>query len=265
MPSRTLLFVGLLAAAVGGPYLLTRQKADPVTRPVSRDGQPQTPESPSLLARIGRWMRSPPGGTESERPHQDPFASLPEFGSVGERAAEQWAAGRPLQPAERTGPPGVPVTELLRFDISPDWVRDQWTEIGGQYPDAGLLAIRVPIVTGTAPEDIAGSLTYFFDRQHRVQRIRLHGYTGDVRVLSQFVQERFGLKPYASIEPLLLLAFRAKRPVGVMRVQLSSSRAARATTAKYLVDLELNAPGKESQLSETMLQTLHEMRKSSVF
>ena len=38
-------------------------------------------------------------------------------------------------------------------------------------PQFALAGLRVPLVTGTQIDDLAGSLTYYFDRTDQVQRI----------------------------------------------------------------------------------------------
>ena len=46
------------------------------------------------------------------------------------------------------------------------------------------------LVTGTAEDDLAGSLTYYFDARQQVQRIVFEGTTGDARKLIRFLVSR---------------------------------------------------------------------------
>ena len=68
---------------------------------------------------------------------------------------------------------GAPVTDLrevMRFDISPSWVIERFTRVSTVLADVRLKALRVPIVTGTRVDDLAGTLTYYFDGSGKVQR-----------------------------------------------------------------------------------------------
>lgn len=90
--------------------------------------------------------------------------------------------------------PTVQLEGLLRFDISPRWVIENWPYVATTRGDGGLDGLRVPVVTGTQPHDVAGSLTYYFDQQQQVQRIALDGVVGDERQLVAVVTRLFQLQ-----------------------------------------------------------------------
>lgn len=79
--------------------------------------------------------------------------------------------------------PSPQLSEVFRFDITPAWVTSRWNEVTLGMADVGLSGHRVLLVTGPRPEDLAGSLTYYFDGDQVLKRIRFEGVTGDPRPL----------------------------------------------------------------------------------
>ncbi len=91
-------------------------------------------------------------------------------------------------------PPTVGMAEAFRFDITPAWVLSRWPRVSAGLAELSLQGYRVPLVTGTAEDDLAGALTYYFNPRQQVQRITFHGTTGNSQRLIQLVvtQYRFG-------------------------------------------------------------------------
>lgn len=81
--------------------------------------------------------------------------------------------------------------QVLRFDVTKEWVCQNWTRKSTGATDVGLLAIRVPLVMGTQMTSLAGSLTYFFDDRGQVQHISFHGKTGDSTPLVQLLTQSY--------------------------------------------------------------------------
>jgi hypothetical protein len=105
------------------------------------------------------------------------------------------AASAALEPPERP-PHDVPIHDLadvLRFDLTPDSVVSRWPRVSAGLAHLELQGYRVPLVTGTAEDDLAGALTYYFDPRQRLDRITFHGTTGNPRRLVDLVTSRFGL------------------------------------------------------------------------
>lgn len=103
-----------------------------------------------------------------------------------------------------SSPDRIPLAELaevLRFDVSPRWVMDRWPRVSAGLSQLQLQGYRVPLVTGTAEDDIAGSLTYYFNPRQQVQRITLQGSTGDGRKLVQLLVSRFGFARRLTNDP----------------------------------------------------------------
>jgi hypothetical protein len=124
------------------------------------------------------------------------FAATP--GSAGAAAATPGAPAAKAgaaSPASSSSPTGIPfagLVEVLRFDVSLDWVMNRWPRVSAALAQLQLQGYRVPLVTGTAQDDLAGSLTYYFNPRQEVQRITFHGTTGDARKLVELLTSRYG-------------------------------------------------------------------------
>ena len=96
--------------------------------------------------------------------------------------------------ARRPGdtPTQVDLAEVLRFDVTPGWVMQRWPWISSGLSQLQLQGYRVPLVTGTQVDDLAGSLTYYFNAAQRVQQITLEGTTGDATKLLRLLVGRYG-------------------------------------------------------------------------
>jgi hypothetical protein len=81
--------------------------------------------------------------------------------------------------------------QVLRFDVTKEWVCQNWTRKSTGPTDVGLLAIRVPLVMGTQMTSLAGALTYFFNDQGQVEHISFHGKTGDSMPLVQLLTQTY--------------------------------------------------------------------------
>lgn len=92
--------------------------------------------------------------------------------------------------------PTIDLSSLFRFDVSKSWVTSRWDRISTSPAQDGLHGMRVALVTGTNSWDLHGALTYFFDANHRVQRITYRGWTGDASRLLQVMQQQHGLRPH---------------------------------------------------------------------
>jgi hypothetical protein len=83
-------------------------------------------------------------------------------------------------------------TEILRFDVTPGWVVARWPRVSTGLAELQLQGYRVPLVTGTSEDDLAGALTYYFNHQQHVQRITFQGSTGDYRRLTTLLTTYYG-------------------------------------------------------------------------
>lgn len=110
--------------------------------------------------------------------------------------------------SSRASPADAPLldlAEVLRFDRSPDWIVGQWPRVSSGLGQLQLQGYRVPLVTGTAQDDLAGALTYYFNPRQQVQRITFHGTTGNARKVVGLVTSRFGLARRLTNDPSVFL------------------------------------------------------------
>lgn len=89
-------------------------------------------------------------------------------------------------------PTEVDLADVFRFDVTPGWVMQRWPWISAGLSQLRLQGYRVPLVSGAAYDDLAGSLTYYFNAQQRVQRITFQGNTGDPNKLLRLLISRYG-------------------------------------------------------------------------
>lgn len=161
MASRPVLFLGVLAAAVAVPYVL-------LDKNLSQTAKAQ-------YERVAGRFRGAGGSTA---------ASDPALSTVAVDANQAIAPAA----AEAT------LEEAFRFDVTPQWVTTRWPRVSTVQGDLEQLGMRVAYASGTRPDDVAGSLTYYFDKHHQLQRITFVGITGDHRRLMAVLLGGFRLK-----------------------------------------------------------------------
>ncbi|MCC7083862.1 MAG: hypothetical protein IT427_02515 [Pirellulales bacterium] len=92
--------------------------------------------------------------------------------------------------------PLVDMNEAFRFNITPQWIISRWPRVTSGLPEPKLHGMRVALITGLLPDDLAGALTYYFTPTQQVARLTFSGTTGDPRRFVAFVKERFGFQPF---------------------------------------------------------------------
>ena len=176
MFSRPILFVGVLIAAVAVPYVLFD---DNLAKTAS-----------------AQWTRL---WGKSSQDKADPPADWTRLTSGG--------PGATLPPTL-----GATIEEIFRFDVRPQWVTSRWSRVSTVLGDAKQLGMRVAVVSGTRPDDVAGSLTYYFDEHHELQRITFTGMTGDSRRLLAAVVTPNGLKSQPTTDAAYYVSGDPKKP-----------------------------------------------------
>lgn len=90
--------------------------------------------------------------------------------------------------------PAVAIEEAFHFEITKAWVAQRWSRISMVHGDLDHLGMRVAWVSGIQPDDVAGSLTYYFDQHHQLQRITFTGQAVEPRRLLAAVIPAFHLQ-----------------------------------------------------------------------
>lgn len=166
--------IGVLVAAALGPYFLFESEAGTAAR-----------NSLGSLVGLSSSGESVPGGwfTSSSSNETGAVSGYwnangvdPSGANVEDSSASQWGES----------PQITSLREVLRFDVTPTWVMQRFPRVSTVHSDLQLDGMRVPLITGTQPTDLAGTLTYYFDSYQRLQRVNVHAVTGDP---SRFVAE----------------------------------------------------------------------------
>jgi hypothetical protein len=211
---RTLLYGAGLAVVLGGPLSLFTDHETP--------------------ARLWRQISGSFRTSAAEKaPEQSDPAALP--------VAAMPPIGSPLH--DNLPPPSL--DEALRFDATVDWVTRRWPRVSTGLPHLQLQGYRVPLVTGSALSDVAGSLTYYFNAQQQVQRITLRGTTGDPRALAALAVERFGFVRRLTNDPGLALyeiVDANNRLTGELKIRTARVVRASQPYAKYEIDFSMDRP-----------------------
>ncbi|MBN2476740.1 MAG: hypothetical protein JXB62_19170 [Pirellulales bacterium] len=167
---------------------------------------------------------------------------------AGDAGATASDAEQPVDPGTPTGVEGPRVqdlAEVLRFDVTSDWILRRWPRVSTGLAHLRYQGYRVPLVTGTQATDLAGSLTYYFDPQQKVQRITFYGTTGDARQLVNLLTTRYRFTHRLANDPGLAL-YEAKsasgRPSGVLSVTSAGIIKASDPHRKFEVELVIERP-----------------------
>jgi hypothetical protein len=140
------------------------------------------------------------------------------------------------------GGPIYDLREVLRFDISPDWVTSRFSRVTTVLADTELEGLRVPLVTGIGPTDLAGSITYYFDASGKLQRVMLHAFTGDASRVVATMTQHYGLQAEPSLDAGVYTRRWNATPVHFLRLTRAPVVYSDALHHKLTVYLELNQP-----------------------
>jgi hypothetical protein len=171
--------------------------------------------------------------TSSQPASSDPVAAIEQAAAAAINPTPALAAGPKAAPAT------VPLAEAIRFDATPEWVTARWPRISTVAGEPSHLGLRVAFVSGTQPSDVAGSLTYYFDQKHELQRITLLGVTGDESQLVQLAVGHFGLRPTETVDRGLYYGGDVNEPTSSLRVANLPVITAEAPNARVQVALDL--------------------------
>jgi len=234
---RRLLLPTALVAAIAGPVLMTKDFAD-VRSDVASFWKSDSAKS--------KKSSDPYGVNELKKYAQ------PSSGKEGGETVSRPIAGAPV---ENLG-------DVLRFNITPDWVMYHWPRVTTQLSDLHLEGLRVPLLTGTKQHDLAGSLTYYFDNQQVLQRITFSGHTGDESKLVQLVTDKCGLRPVPSLYRGLYLAKWGGKPRSALRIKHAAVVETGLPNLQLEIELELNRPRRGYKLSQAFARSLDEEQQA---
>lgn len=242
MLGRTGTFLVAMGAAIGGPYLLNNSAVGKKVkdagagwiRPAQGEGSDQFAADAEDTA---GWL----AGEADEAPAGGASALSAEQLAAHHAGVDQLTTAAP-EPAV-AGP--VDMSEALRFEIDPAWVLGHWPRVSTRLAQLDLEGLRVPWVSGTQDDDLAGSLTYYFAPNERLQRITFFGTTGDGRKLVALLSTLHGFQRQESEDPrLYLYQVRGKdKAVSELRIWPADVVRADEPRARFNVALWIERPG----------------------
>jgi hypothetical protein len=215
--SRLFIIAALLGVTIGLPYVLDR---------LTSKGAPGTSSPPPLSA----TSIVPASGTSPDaQVHANPLLGPGAFGA---------------NTVQLEGTRFQSVEQVLRFDITKEWVYQNWSRKSTGPTDVGLFAVRVAVVTGTHLGAVAGSLTYFFNAYGQVEHISLRGRTGDTSPLVSFLMRTYGFQwSPAPVGEQILQVKRGERIQSELRTRPESVVSNSSPHSSIAVELELARPG----------------------
>lgn len=176
-----------------------------------------------------------------------PTASGPtafEADRTAQQSAALLARGGPTAPPPSQTPP-VSLEEAIRFDVTKNWVLGHWPRVSTRLSQLELEGYRVPLITGTHEGAVAGSLTYYFNKEQKLQRIILMGKTGDTRPLVTLVTGKFGFTRNLTDDPGLYLyqvKHRRNKAESELRIRAADVVEAMQPFERYTVALWIERP-----------------------
>lgn len=111
--------------------------------------------------------------------------------------------------------------------------------------DKGQQGVRVALVTGDQLDDLAGSLTYWFDHRGRTCRIQFEGVTGDPGRLTSYVMRAQRMSPRGVPVNALFVRDGRAGPRHVLHISRPRVVNLKTLYGRYQVALELNISGQQ--------------------
>jgi hypothetical protein len=226
--SRLTMIAVVLGIAIGMPYLASKKsKSD------ASPAAPSAATTPPIQG--GAITTTPPPSTT----HAEP-AKLPAPGPGSLINAS---------PAPTAGSQIRAIEQVLRFDLTKDWVYRTWERKSTGPTDVGLFAVRVPLVTGTHIAALAGSLTYFFNANGVVEHISFRGRTGDTTQLVNFLVRTYEFeRAGTAVGEQLYQVKRGRRVHSELRTRPESVLWTTSPHRNIAVELELAHPSSKRVL-----------------
>ena len=227
-------FYGLLVAALVGPFAL-------LDKNMLGNLWSKLPSLASLTEKQPAAEKSAASGSEQTQPGGSgaEVSTVASFGSTS---------------GSNLGATPCDIPEAFRFDVSPQWITSRWPRVTTVLAETDLQGLRVPLITGSRPDDLAGSLTYYFDKKHQVQRIAFQGNTGDERRLVAFLTQYYSLKPVPALGAGLYMTKVHGKPLSTLHLTWPPVVASDKPTNRCEIVLELNRPdtGASPQVQELL-------------
>jgi hypothetical protein len=225
MGSRPIMVATLLGASVGVPYVMSQSSQTPKAAPSSS---------------VSRY----PGTLASGVPTVPALLASQSQVAGGKGVATPAGNPRPVE-----GVRFHSLGEVFRFDVTKEWIYSYWPRKSTGLADPELFGVRVPLVTGTGLSDLAGSLTYSFNRENQVQHISFSGRTADTTQLIQFLTTTYKFERRDALAGEQLYQVGSDDHVqSELRTRPDPVLYSTSPHGSFAVALELERPGSERYL-----------------
>ncbi len=225
MPSRPLMIATLVGASVGVPYFASHSS-------IGQNGASNaSPAASYPTPQRGVATRLPPVTAPLHTVNHAP-------GSPAYTGA-----------ARLEGTRFTSVDQVLRFDVTKEWVYQNWARKSTGPTDVGLFSVRVPLVMAPLITGLAGSLTYYFNSQGQVEHISFRGRTGDSTQLVQLLTNTYHFERVESPTGEQVYEVRYHRQVqSELRTHPEPILWSNSPNQSIAVELELARPGSQRVL-----------------
>ncbi|QDS93532.1 hypothetical protein FF011L_23020 [Roseimaritima multifibrata] len=245
--ARRLTAAMVAAAAIGGPYVATETE---IGKNVSG--------SVSAMVRTASSTNANRTDNFSDTSTAGPYHAHYQTESLwdqrlGPRTREAMLGSNPLQPS-LVGGPVHDLRDVLRFDITPNWISGHFARVTTVLADLQLDGLRVPLVTGTDATDLAGTITYYFDHSGQMQRVNVQGFVGDPADITQLMQQYYHMSPEPTLDAGVFTVRWNGMATGLLKLTRAPVMYSDATHQRYTVFLELNQPNLAYGLSPAAQQ-----------
>lgn len=133
---------------------------------------------------------------------------------------------------------------VFSFEITPEWILSHWPSVSTGLAQLQLEGYRVPLVTGTGQQDLAGALTYYFDARQKLQRINFVGVSGDPRQFIGLLATRFHMTRRLTSDPGLVVyegAPAGRGPISGLQVRVAPLEPG-DSYRRYEIEVSLERP-----------------------
>ncbi|MBB3209407.1 hypothetical protein FHS27_005247 [Rhodopirellula rubra] len=256
--------IAVLAVAAGTPYVANetewgREATATITSQINGEAGSLTASAPWSSAAgeapVGGVVQTPGSDRYPVHSHHQ-VETLRPVSSSRYRYEEDIARKLGAMPEDANATPSLAgnnvadIREALRFDLTPPMILNRFSRVSTVLADLQLEGLRVPVVTGIRSDDLAGTLTYYFDRSGSIQRINLHGFTGDAQRMISTLTSHYGLEGEKALDAGVYTRRWNGIPVHLLRITHAPVVFSDAVHQKYTVFLELNQPNLKYGISE---------------
>ncbi len=250
-----LLWLVFLAGALGIPWLLSESSSNSAKSNIAlTSGHPafdvERTRAEKRTAESTMELPQPLSVTNQDKMHNGYLGPQTPQSSISISPVSGHLVPTPLNGLE----------DVLHFDWTPQAVIERFNRVSTVTADPQLEGMRVAWTSGARPDDLAGSLTFYFDSERRLQRITFLGKTGDFRRLEQLVETRFHLKRHPSRAAALWLSLWNGQPTSALLVEQAPVIEDSDPYSRYEIWLELNRPRNHWQLSAPLAERLQFIR-----